>query len=90
LTADVRTLSDADKGLLCDWANETLGGYGLATECAPGISVSNNPNQAACVATRFNYQCKVTVQEVRDCTLAQAPNHGCSREFDTCHQLYCQ
>jgi hypothetical protein len=89
-SADVRTLSAGDKGVLCDWLNETLGGYGLVTTCAPGMTVSNNPNQSVCVATSLGFQCKVTVQDVETCLLAQAPSHGCDRETSSCHQLNCQ
>jgi hypothetical protein len=89
-TADVRTLSADDKGVLCDWMNETLGGYGLMTTCAPGMTVSNNPNQSVCVATSLGFQCKVTVQDVETCIQAQAPSHGCDRETSACHQLNCQ
>jgi hypothetical protein len=88
LADDARTLSEADKGLLCDWVNETLGGYGLATDCGP-IMRSNDRDQALCVQTRFKYNCKVTVQEVKDCTLATAPSHACNTDFQECHPLRC-
>jgi hypothetical protein len=85
---DVRKLSAGDKGLLCDWVNETLGGYALSTNCGPS-SVRNDDDQAQCVATRFTFNCKVTVEELRDCTLAMAPSHGCSTDFPECHPLSC-
>jgi hypothetical protein len=88
LTDDARKLNDADKGLLCDWINETLGGYGVATDCGT-IMTSNDRDQAQCVETRFRYNCKVTVQEVRDCTLATAPSHACNTDFQECHALRC-
>ncbi len=88
LMDDARKLNDADKGLLCDWINETLGGYDVATDCGT-IITSNDRDQAQCVETRFRYNCKVTVQEVRDCTLATAPSHACSTDFQECHALYC-
>jgi hypothetical protein len=88
LADDARKLSDADKGLLCDWVNETLGGYGLATDCG-SIMTSNDRDQAQCVQTRFKYNCKVTVQEVKDCTLATAPSHACNTDFQECHPLRC-
>jgi hypothetical protein len=85
---DVRKLSAGDKGLLCDWVNETLGGYALSTNCGPS-SVRNDDTQAQCVATRYTFNCKVTVQELKDCTLATAPSHGCSTDFPECHPLSC-
>ncbi len=85
---DVRKLSAGDKGLLCDWVNETLGGYALSSNCGPS-SVRNDDDQAQCVATRFTFNCKVTVEELRDCTLAMAPSHGCSTDFPECHPLSC-
>jgi hypothetical protein len=88
LTDDARKLSDEDKGLLCDWVNDTLGGYGLATNCGT-IITSNDRDQAQCVQTRFRYNCKVTVQEVKDCTLATAPSHACNTDFQECHALRC-
>lgn len=89
-TADVRALGAADKGVLCDWMNETLGGYGLMTTCAPGMTVSNTPNQSVCVAATLGFQCKVTVQDVETCILAQVTSHGCDQETSACHQLNCQ
>jgi hypothetical protein len=89
LTDDARKLSDADKGLLCDWINETLGGYATTTDCGGAIMKSNDRDRAQCVMTRFRYNCKVTVQEVRECTLASAPSHGCNTDFQECHPIYC-
>lgn len=88
--ADARKLSDADKALLCDWMNEKLGGYGLMTMCSPAESVMNLPNQAVCVASFFNFDCKVTVEEVETCTIARAPTHACDRNPPACHHLFCQ
>jgi hypothetical protein len=88
--ADARKLSDADKALLCDWMNEKLGGYGLMTMCSEAESVMNLPNQAVCVASFFNFDCKVTVEEVENCTLARAPSHACDRNPPACHHLFCQ
>jgi len=88
--ADARKLSDADKGVLCDWVNEKLGGYGKMFECSPSGTVMTSPSQAVCVATSFKYQCEVSVQEVTTCMIARAPSHGCDSEFDTCHRLFCQ
>jgi hypothetical protein len=88
-SADARKLSDSDKGVLCDWVNDKLGGYGAMFECS-GMTVMNDPSQAICISYFLNFQCEVTVQDVTTCTLARAPSHACNREFDTCHQLYCQ
>jgi len=85
---DARKLSDGDKGLLCDWVNEKLGGYGLVTDCG-SIMKNNDRDQAQCVATRFKYNCKVTVQEVETCTLVSAPSHACNTDFPECHPIYC-
>jgi hypothetical protein len=90
LDADIRTLSDADKGKLCDWMNAKLGGYGLATHCTPAINVSNDDNQAQCVATFFRAQCKITPAQVEACILDEAPSHACDRGFDSCKPLLCQ
>ncbi len=89
LDADIRTMTESDKGLLCDWINATLGGYGVATPCGNG-SVSNDRDQAQCLATRFRYQCKVTPAQVRACTLDEAPDHACTIDFPSCSPLVCQ
>jgi hypothetical protein len=89
-TADARKLSDGDKAVLCDWMNEKLGGYGLMTECSPSFSVMNLPNQAVCIASFFNFDCNVTVQEVETCTIARAPSHACDGDPVGCHHLFCQ
>jgi hypothetical protein len=89
-TADTRKLSEGDKGVLCDWVNDKLGGYGAMFECSPGMTVMNDPTQAICVTYFLNFGCEVTVQDVTACTLARVPSHACNAEFDTCHQLFCQ
>jgi hypothetical protein len=88
-TADTRGLSDSDKGVLCDWMNDKMGGYGKMFTCS-SKTVMNSPSQAVCISTFFNFQCEVTVQDVATCTIARAPSHACNTEFDSCHQLFCQ
>src|SRR6188768_2770777 len=88
--ADARKLSDSDKAVLCAWMNEKLGGYGLLTVCSPSESVMTLPHQAVCAAAFFNFDCKVTVEEVETCTIARAPSHACDRNPVGCHHLFCQ
>ena len=89
LDADIRAMTEPDKALLCDWINGKLGGYGVQTPCGNG-SVSNDRDQAQCLATRFRYQCKVTPAQVRACTLDEAPDHACNTDFPSCSPLVCQ
>ena len=89
LDADIRSMTAADKALLCDWVNSKLGGYDVSTPCGNG-TVASDKDQAECLATRFRYQCKVTPAQVRACTLDEAPTHACNSDFPTCAPLVCQ
>jgi hypothetical protein len=86
---DVGSLTDAQRGELCDWTNSALGGYDLVTDCGGGNTVRNDTDQAACVA-HLTYRCPVTVGQFETCVLAEAPSRGCVFPFDQCHPLVCQ
>jgi len=89
LDADIRMLASADKALLCDWVNGKLGGYNVSSPCGNG-TVASDKDQAQCLVTRFRYQCKVTPADLRECTLAEAPDHACTTAFPACQRLACQ
>src|SRR4029079_1426833 len=44
------SLTDAEKGLLCDWTNAKLGGYGMSVDCGGGLSLDAEASQADCIA----------------------------------------
>jgi hypothetical protein len=84
---DVQTVSDVQKGQLCDWMNEKLGGYGQSYVCGGGV-LHNDDNQAACVRAVFTGACVLPLEKLVACVEALAPTHGCDRHYDLCRPLY--
>ena len=85
----VETLTDAQKGELCDWMMQELGGYGSSYDCGGGVSNSTPADQAACIKALV-YRCSVTVGQVETCYLAAAPTRGCVFVRAHCYWLYCE
>jgi hypothetical protein len=88
-TVGLNELTDDQRGLLCDWMNEQLGGYGQATDCGGGILVQNAADQQECLTTSFGFRCDVTVAELEQCVIARAPSHGCIFVASACRPLLC-
>ena len=65
------SLTDAEKGLLCDWTNAKLGGYGMSKDCGGGFSLDADPSQADCVAGAPT-SCAATVAQAEACANAQS------------------
>jgi len=84
------SLTTDEKGLLCDWVDNALGGYGTSFPCQGGGSVRNYTDRAACIANGLQYLCTiVTVGDIETCTDAQVPTHGCDTPAPACNHLYC-
>ncbi len=78
-------LTDAERKELCDWENAELGGYGASTDCGgTGVIITNEANQAQCVAAQFTSTCMMTVAQFEACILAKAPSQGCNSNFTLC------
>lgn len=89
-TKNLLDLTPEEKGLLCDWSQELLGGYGKVSQCEGGGTAQNFADKATCVAAGFRYLCMlVTVGDVESCTQAQVPSHGCDKPMAGCHAIYC-
>jgi hypothetical protein len=85
----IGNLTQEQKGRLCDWEMNELGGYGFTMDCGNSISVANPMTQAECISTRLNFSCTVTVGQLETCTLAMAPSHGCIYPNAECRPLGC-
>jgi hypothetical protein len=85
--SDIQTVSDIQKGQLCDWMNEQLGGYGKSYTCG-GATIYNNTDQAQCVKNVFTGACVLPLEKFVTCVLALAPTHGCNTQYDICYPLY--
>jgi len=85
----IDNLSDAQKGQLCDWETNELGGYGFTMDCGNSISIANPKTQAECISTQLKFNCTVTVGQLETCTLAMAPSHGCIAPNAECRPLGC-
>jgi len=71
-SAVVGTLTDAEKGELCDWGmGRLLGGYGMTVHCG-SQTVSTAPSQAACIEG-FPSTCMYTVGQYESCIEAASP-----------------
>ena len=70
------SLTDAEKGTLCDWQNAKLGGYGMSMDCGGGVSLEADASQADCVADWFT-TCTATVGQAEACANAAS----CSNIF---------
>ena len=65
------SLTDAEKGQLCDWTNAKLGGYGASMDCGNGFSIAADDSQADCIANWFT-TCSATVAQGEACANAQS------------------
>ena len=63
------SLTDAEKGTLCDWQNAKLGGYGMSMDCGGGLSLDAEASQADCVAA-WPTSCATTVGQAEACSNA--------------------
>jgi hypothetical protein len=83
-------LDPAQKAQLCDWLNGLRGGYG-AVIAGPGDASlrKTDPDQATCVATRFDYACPITVGQIDLCLLAEANAEAGAFPFENCRPLTC-
>jgi hypothetical protein len=82
---NAQDLTDAQRQELCDWENAELGGYGASTDCGgTGVIITNDANQAVCLATQFTSTCMMTVAQFEACILAKAPSQGCNSNYNLC------
>ena len=87
----LRALDSAQKGTLCDWYAEKMGGYGATHVCADMSSVEVVKDQSTCVAAALDFPCPtITVANFEECTLAQVPSGGCMLPDEQCHWLSCR
>ena len=86
---NVGDLTNAEKGVLCDWMTELYGGYGTTTVCAGMGEVVNSADQASCIATALQFRCAVTVAAFETCVLARAPSLACDMPYEPCRPLSC-
>jgi hypothetical protein len=69
-TKTVKSLSDTELALFCDWETDRLGGYNHRTTCN-GVWVMTKMNQMACETMTASSPCKATtVGEIEDCVNA--------------------
>ena len=85
---DIQTVSAEQKGKLCDWMNEQLGGYGMSFACKGAGSVTTAKDQAECIAGVFTGRCVLSLEQFVTCVRALAPEHTCNAEYNTCLPLY--
>jgi hypothetical protein len=69
----IGSLSPTEKGKLCDWSTNWLGGYGARLDCG-GMTLSLPKDQAACVEEWRPSTCDVTVAQYEACTKVDAPD----------------
>ncbi len=60
------SLTPAEKGKICDWNAQISGGYGKTMLCGDGTDVSNDVDQASCVADVPS--CAATVAQFEACS----------------------
>jgi hypothetical protein len=75
-SVNVRNLSDAEKGELCDHWIAIFGGYGATYPCENG-HMEGPRDRAECVSSSFPSTCAATVGQVESCASALIPSHGC-------------
>ena len=63
----ISTVTEAEKGALCDWYAPMAGGYGAPPVCATGF-IHAPPDRATCIADFPS--CTVTIGEFQDCIMA--------------------
>ena len=63
------SLTDAEKGTLCDWEAAKFGGYGMVMDCGGGVTLTADASQAECVADWFT-TCTATVGQAEACANA--------------------
>src|SRR3954470_155554 len=68
-TRAIATLSDDEKGALCDWVVEQYGGYGANVMCKGGETRRSDASREACVASLKNPGCAASVGDAETCTL---------------------
>jgi hypothetical protein len=82
---NVQDLTPEERGALCDWKTEQLGGYGTTIECEGDMTIVTNPrDQAECLAITFRNTCNFTVEQFEACVGAMAPSSGCVLPYDVC------
>jgi hypothetical protein len=69
-TATVVSLSPSQLASLCDWANNSVGGYGSIDNCDGGGSHQANSTQQDCVDKAFGVCSSQTVGALEDCITA--------------------
>ena len=74
----VSSVTDAEKGILCDWFVGMIGGYGAPSTCADAV-ITAPPDKTECL-TSFP-SCAVTVSEFEDCvTRLVSAQDACTQE----------
>jgi hypothetical protein len=63
----ISTVTEDEKGLLCDWYAPMAGGYGAPRTCTMGF-ISAPPDKASCIASFPS--CAVTIGQFQDCLAA--------------------
>jgi hypothetical protein len=72
-------LTRTERGDLCDWWQNMLGGYNMMFTCTGGSSVATAKDQEECAGSPWPSTCTATVAELELCVRTQAPSHGCNR-----------
>jgi hypothetical protein len=80
-TKTIGTLTDGEKGLLCDWSTGRYGGYGCKTACDGGLSYTNKADQTACKAG-FKSTCPATVAQAEECIRQDSVNRCAGKIFN--------
>jgi hypothetical protein len=68
-TKMIPTLTDAEKGQVCDWMASLVGGYGMSNTCGMG---SFTPPMSKSDCVMFFSSCNVKVSDFEGCTKAEA------------------
>ena len=76
-STDVKDLSQAEKGELCDWSQGLRGGYGVVSDCGNQMMRKTYDSQAQCAAIEFMGDCDLSVGEWEACQEALVPSHAC-------------
>ena len=68
------SLTSQQGAQLCDWINQTEGGYGRTVDCGSAGPLATDANQAHCVSGLPDLQLacpSLTVAQVEDCAMAE-------------------